>query len=447
MRERVIRRGVLLAAIFAGSTLSSAQEALPTLKPTVLDDAQTSTDIIPQPLIMAEPEEPVVPRRKKPSVDLYAPSGIDTGGIRLYPTLEIGSVATSNILQSTTNVKSDIGLQIRPGLRFESDWSRHSWTGSASADVMRYLNNPDVSTLTGSASTNFRLDIRRTTRADFAANFSVNSTGLGDSSLPSSALEPRRDKNFGISADLVHDFGGLEGSVKAALTRSVFDDVALKVGPPEKNADRNYTEPSLTLRASLGDAGAVFKPFAEVTYAPQFYDQKIDDNGQRRDSQGLNGTIGVNFDEGPIWQGEVGLTYLVRSYADAALPTNSALGLRGRIEWAPTPLLKIEGITSVGLGETASAGVGSTRDWTAGLNLSYAMRDNINLLAGVGLTRRDIGTATTTLKTATAGIEWTFNPNMSAAMTYQGAWNDDGTLAGTNNYNEQRLMTSIILKK
>ena len=452
MSERLTMRGVLLAAALAVSAAAAqAQEAAPLLKPTVLDDtsAITSSDVVPQSTSAAvvAPEELIAPRKKEVLADPYAPTGINTGGIKLYPTIEIGGVATSNVAQSNTKPKADIGLHLKPGLRFESDWSRHSWTGSASADFLHYVNDPNLSTLTGATETKFRLDILHTTHADFTANFVANETGLGDSSLPTTAAEPRRDKNIGVGVDLVHDFGGLEGSVKAALARSVFDDVALTGGGTEVNSDRNYIEPSLTLRATLGDFGARLKPYTEVGYAPRFHDQAADRNGQKRDSQGFSGTIGVNLDDGPIWQGDIALAYLLRSYADPALVNDSAFGLKGRLAWSPTPLLKIEGVSGIDLGETENIGIGGTKSWNAGINVSYAIRDNVNLLAGVGFTRSDTGTATTMTKTATAGFEWALNPNMSAAVTYLGTWYDDGTALGTGNYNDQRVSTSLVLKK
>ncbi len=449
MCERVIRRGVLLAAVFSVVTVAHAQQAPPDLKPTVQDEQAVDEDVgvQPKPFTLSEPEEPVVPRKRKVAADLYAPIGIDTGGLRLYPSVEIGSVATSNVAQSNLNPKFDFGLRLRPSIRFESDWSRHSWTGTASAELLRYLQNPELSTLTGAVSTNFRLDIRHTTHSDFAANFSVNETGLGDTTIPEAAAEPRRDQNFGLSADIVHDFGGLEGSAIAAVNRSSFSNVALVGGGTENNADRNYFEPSLTLRASFGDFGARLKPFAEVAYAPRFHDEANDRNGQQRDSQGLAGTVGLSLNDGPIWEGDVALAYLVRGYSDPNLATTSAFGLRGRVAWSPLPLLKIEGVTGVDLAETATVNLGATRNWNAGINATYALRENINLLAGIGLTRSDIGSDITTEKMATAGIEWTLNPNMSAAVIYQGTWFDDGTAAASGNYDEQRLTTSIVFRK
>ena len=451
MRERVIKRGVLLAAVLAvGTVATNAQSAPLPLKPSVLDDVGATADAVPvkNVVLSIDEEETVVrPKKKKIIVDAYAPSGIDTGGVRLYPSLEIGGVFTSNVAQSGTIPKSDFGLRLRPSLRFETDWSRHRWTGQMSAEVLRYLSDPNLSTLTGSADTNFRLDIRHTTHADFSANFTANNTGLGDSSVPGNALEPRRDKNFGIGADLVHDFGKLEGSVKLAIARSVYDNVALVGGGTEQNADRNYIEPSLALRATLGDSVSRLRPFAEIAYAPRIHDQTIDDNGQKRDSQGLAGTVGFSFADDPIWQGDVALTYLVRNYADPALSSNSAFGLRGRVQWSPVAPLKLEAVSGVDLGETASVGIGGTKSWNAGLNLTYALHENINLLAGVGYTRGDVGTSVTSNKTVRAGFEWALNPNMSAALMYQGAWYDDGVTLGAGDYSEQRVMTSIVLKR
>ncbi len=128
MRERVIRRGVLLAVIVAASTVAHAQEAQPSLKPTVLDDLAVDAETVPalKPIIVAEPEQQVVPRKKRIVVDPYAPTGINIGAIRLFPTLEIGTEASSNVTQSNSNPKFDFGLKLKPSISFATDWSRHS---------------------------------------------------------------------------------------------------------------------------------------------------------------------------------------------------------------------------------------------------------------------------------------------------------------------------------
>ena len=121
-------------------------------------------------LACAQEADDPAPIAKKITTDPYSAIGIDAGGLRLYPSLEIGSLYTSNVQRSSSIQDSDFGLELKPSLRFESEWSRHSWTGSASADWLHYKTYDDLSTLTGTAETAYRLDIRRSTKADFTAS-------------------------------------------------------------------------------------------------------------------------------------------------------------------------------------------------------------------------------------------------------------------------------------
>ena len=132
-----------------------------------------------------EADGPAPIRKKTYSTDPYAAIGIDAGGLRLYPSLEIGGLYTSNVSRSSTTQNSDFGLELKPSLRFESDWSRHSWTGSATGDLLHYKTYDDLSTLTGNAETAFRLDIRHSTKADFTASYTLSETGSENSQVPS----------------------------------------------------------------------------------------------------------------------------------------------------------------------------------------------------------------------------------------------------------------------
>jgi hypothetical protein len=384
-------------------------------------------------------------RKKTITADPYAATGLNTGGLRLYPSLEIGAGFTTNVRAAASNPKSDIALHLKPTLRFESDWSRHSWTGSATGDWLHYKNVGDLSTLAGGLETAFRLDVLRTTHADFSASYHLSNTGAGNGQLPGTAIGPRRDHNINFATGLTHDFGGLEGSIKTVLARSMYEDVALSGGGSENNQDRNYWAPSIALRAALLDQGAVFNPYGQITYAPRFHDQKLDRNGLKRDSQGLEVAAGVSINDGPFWEGDVALTYLLRSYADAGLKTSQAIGASGRLQWRPTELTALELTSNVSLGETSSATVSASRNWNVNLNITHALRDNLNLKAGLGFALQEAGGVYDKSTTATLGADWNLNPNMTAGITYQGLWFNSGTPA--SDYNDQRVMTSIVLKR
>ena len=302
-----------------------AQEAPDLLRASVLDDASPVVATV-QP----NDEPPVVvPRKPKKKVDAYAALGVGDGPVRFFPQLEIGGVVTNNVNSSPSARQADVGLHIKPSLAFQTDWPRHQWRGNINVDWLGYAATPDASTLTGTAQTDFRLDIRHTTHADFSQSIAVNQSGSGNPEVPGNAIAPRRDYSFATAAGITHDFGGLEGQVRLGLSRNSYDNVALLGGGTEINADRNYIEPSLALRGTYGGRGAMLKPYAEISYDPRFHDQAIDRNGQRRNSQGGTFLLGMVLDDGPLWQGDVSANFIARSFDDPALKTATALGLSG----------------------------------------------------------------------------------------------------------------------
>ena len=437
---RLMGCGALALALWA-SVPARAQEAtdinlLYGDEPT----AVTSVPVVVPPL----PEEPTrrhVPHRK---IDPDKATGFDDGAFQLKPSLEIGTVVSDNINLSANNRKADIGLRLKPSLAFQSEWPRHNWRGNISADWVNYLATPSASSLTGSAETSFRLDIRRSTHADFAANASVTSTAAGSSEVPSAAVGSRQDWSLGSSAALNHDFGPMQGQVKFGMTRQVYGDVALSGGGTENNADRNYVEPSLSLRSTWGAPVAVLKPYVELTYDPRIHDKSVDRNGQRRNSQGVGAALGVTLNDGPIWTGDFSANFIARSYDDPALKTAMALGVNGSLTWSPTPLWNVVASSGVSLAESEIANVSATPSWNAGLNASYAMRDNVTLRAGGSATLTKASSGTDATWVASAGAEWQLNPYLSLSGTLQSTWINAATAAAS--YNEQRASLGMVVR-
>lgn len=438
---RVLCQVSCVALLCSVGFAARAQEGPDPLRTSILDDVPPVVATI-SPI---EEPTPVVPRKRKKVVDAYAPQGVGEGPMRFYPSLEIGGVVTSNVNSSPTTKQADVGVHIKPSLAFQSDWSRHQWRGNINADLVRYAGSPDASTLAGTAQTDFRLDILHTTHADFSQSFTASQSGSGNVEVPGNAISPRRDYNLTSAAGLTHDFGGLEGQVRLGLVRNSYDDVALVGGGTEINSDRNYVEPSLALRGTYGGRGAMLKPYAEISYDPRFHDQAIDRNGQRRNSQGGAFLLGMIFDDGPIWQGDVSANFIARSFDDPALKTATALGLSGNITWSPTPLWSIVASTGVSLGESEQVNVSATQNWNFGVQANYALRDNVNLRGGVSTSLTNSNTSLTSSTTASLGADWQLNPNMAVSGTVQSTW--FGSSLPNANYDEQRLITSLILRR
>ena len=439
---------VCLVASMCGTATFAHSETVDTLRPTIVDDG-AQAEPVEEPAVIPSltitPEEELAPLITPGQVtDPYAAQGVKLGGITLYPTLEAGTLYASNVANASSGARSDIGLYLKPSLRFESDWVRHSWTGQASGDLVAYLENDDLDSNQAEASSKFRLDIRHTTRAEFEASYALDQAGAENSEVPDTAIGNRTSHTLSASAAIIHDFGPLEGRAKFGIERQIFENVALSGGGTEDNSDRNNYTPSATLRLSYTDPPAL-KPFAELTYAPRFHDEKLDRNGLRRDSQGLAASVGVALERGPIWSGEASLVYALRDYEDSALATNDAIGINGNLTWEPTELTSVVMTLATTLNESSSATSSGTKTWSGGVDATHELRENVNLLGGLGLALDKASSGTDKTIISTLGVEWQLNPNLAWTASYDGTWFRGA--ASSDNYNEQRLMTGIVLRR
>ena len=439
---------ICVVAGFYGAAATAHGETVELLRPTIAEDeAQVDPVEVPAvvPSLTIAPEAEQAPlKTNRPMTDPYAAPGIKLGGIALYPGLGGGTVYTSNVASSAADAKSDVGLSLRPSLRFESDWVRHSWTGQAAGDFTAYLENDEFDSTQIDAGSKFRLDIRRTTRAEFDASYALGQESSADSEVPDTAIGNRTDHTLMANAAIIHDFGGLEGRARVGIERQIFEDVKLSGGGTEDNSDRNNYTPSVALRLSYTDPPAL-KPFVELAYAPRFHDEKFDRNGLRRDSQGITAAVGVALDQGPFWLGEMALVYAMRDYEDPALATIDAVGINGNLAWNPTDLTSVVLTLATALDESSSATSSGTKTWSGRIDVAHELRENVILLGGFGVEFEKFSGGTDTTLSPNLGIEWQLNPNLAWTAGYDGTWFKAAASGG--NYNEQRLMTGIVLRR
>ena len=400
----------------------------------------------PAPTLEVKPLEeiPPAPRKRARRADPYAPIGLRMGGITVFPAVTVGGGVSSNARRSATNAQPAVGLKLEPSLRFESDWVRHSWTGGASGDFIRYLKHGDITSNSADIFSNLRLDVRHDTRADIDVSYTFDQSGLEDSDVPAAAVGYRNEHTAIVSGAVTHDFGLMQARVKAGGTGKIFDDVELAGGGSEDNSDRDYIEPSVSLRATYSDP-PVFKPFVESAYLPRIYDKKFDRFGFRRSSQGYSASAGVIIDNEPFLTGELAATYLFRDYDYAGLASNDAVGLTGNLTWSPTELTKMTLTAGTSLSDTVSATSSSNRVWTVRVDASQALRDNVDLLAGAGVEIEDGSAGNDVTYDTTLGISWKLGPSLAWTASYDATWLD--AASSGRSYSEHRVSTGLTLSR
>lgn len=442
---------------FAGTVAGFALAALPAraqeasqTDPTLSGSqaSGTSTDqtgqlSTPPPRLTIAPEDETSPpkRKRKAAEDPYAPTGLREGGLVLHPSLGIDAVVSSNVRQAAVDAKAGVGLSLSPGLSFESDWLRHSLSGQASGTFLRYVNQPGIKADTADAALAGRFDIRRDTFASLDAGYTLTQTGLGNGQIPADAIGTRADQTYSAGLGLTHDFGAFSTSLKSGLAYNTYGDVKLSGGGTDSNSDRNYLSPSLAMRATYTDPPA-FKPYVEVGIDRRIYDHTRDKLGFKRSSNGVALSAGVVIDDSPIWQGDVAVSYLHRSYDDPTLAAASALGLSGSLTWSPTELTNVILDAGTSLVDNIDTTTSANREWTASLTINHALRDNILLHAGIGDTIEKTTGGYDNTYTGSLGLAWKLTPEFAWTAGYDVTWLK--AAQASRNFSEHRLSVGLV---
>ena len=159
----------------------------------------------------------------------------------------------------------------------------------------------------------------------------------------------------------------------------------------------------------------------------------------------MTAAVGVTLDQGPLWLGEMALVYAMRDYEDPALDTIDAIGINGNLTWSPTDLTSVVMTLATSLDKSSSATSSGTKTWSGRIDVAHELRENVTLLGGFGVEFEKFSGGTDTTFTSNLGFEWQLNPNLAWTAGYDGTWLEAAASGG--NYNEQRLMTGIVLRR
>jgi hypothetical protein len=416
---------------------SAAQDAEAEIPPPSPEAPETTLEVDPP------EEEPPAPQVQTATEDdPYAPLGWRFGNMRAFFAVEVGANFTDNVELSEIDRKSDVGLLLAPKFKIDSDWSRHKFTAEGSGSFVRYANESEYDTEEADARADLRVDVRRNTALDLAAFYLLTQDTAAAIDVPDEAIGTRTESFYGGSVALTQNAGDLLLRLKSGVAREYYGDVQLPNNVVDDGTDQNYVELAFSFRAAYAPTPSL-RPFAEVAYLPRYRDEKNDRNGLSRSSNGYAATVGIGFDPSPIWSGEFGLIYIMRDYDDPSLAKLDAFGPIGRITWSPNELTSVALSAATYLDEAVDPLSSGTRNYSAELDISHEMRENLTLATGVGATYQDTqGVDIQDLELdANAGITWQITRWLAWKANYEFTWLDSN-VAGSD-YKENQVSVGI----
>lgn len=239
--------------------------------------------------VVAQPEElpATVTSRGRPDLD---PSGVPLGGFTLFPELAVEYRDDDNVYATNENAVSDNSWVFRPALTLRSDWNRNSLSIGANAALNRYdlLTAEDHDD--SEVFTRGRWDTAN--NGSFTADLtrSVNHEGR-ESADDARGFERTRFTTDATTLGYAVAPGRMLFEIEFDTATLDFDDVLGPNGPVNNDdRDRDRTSSRLRVGYQVFDGYALF---FEARDSETDYDDRFDDNGFERSSQGNEYVIGA----------------------------------------------------------------------------------------------------------------------------------------------------------
>lgn len=386
-----------------------------------------------QALGAAERVAPIDGRSKITDENPYAAPGVRLGSFILRPSVEVGysssktessyiDSGTSALVTSSTTKQS---YQNNLELLIDSDWSRHSFSGSIRGNVPVAISG-EKDSATYDANGTLQLDISSTTSVTLGGQFSSSNVSPQSSYFQQAtdpivnpgvySVDSPATRLISASGAVRQNFGRAFGELRTTISRRDYNDAKLNNGTSVSQSDLNNTDYSFALRGGY-EVSAAFSPFVELSYGIRRMDESLDAYGIDRNANRQGISFGSLINLGEKLGGEVSLGFAREKIANNTYDAINAVTVASKLNWSPIRGTNVTLNTNTAFQPNGAAGSAGSVVYGSDLGVSHQLRSN--LLASVNLAanlEKFSGTrpSQTTL-TGTLGL--TYNLNRYVALT------------------------------
>ena len=359
-------------------------------------------------------------RRPLPVDEAYAPLGLKLGTFTILPSLQQSVGYDTNPEQVTAQrARGSVALRTEAELNFRSDWSASELAGELRGGYLDFPDNAPASRPNGAGNVRLRLDANRDTRVDVEGRFLLETQRAGSPDLNATVSSRPLISSYGTTVGVTENFNRVQLSLRGLFDRSEFEDARLSNGTVLTQADRNLNQYGLRVRAAY-EISPVISPFVDILADTRIYDQRVDSNGIRRDSDGITPTIGAAFALTRFVSGEVSAGFQHRAYTDPSLRGLTAPIVNASLIWTASPLTTVRLAAATGVVETSLVGSSGVLTQALTLEVQHDLLRNLAITLGAGYLANDYDRSTISERgfSATARLDYRFNRWLTLRGSY-----------------------------
>lgn len=316
----------------------------------------------------------------------YQPKGIEMGNFLLLPQLEVSEVHNSNIYATDKNPKNDLITRIAPEVRLRSRFPVHALNILARLDQYVFQKHEDDTHLDGVLLVDGRYDFTKQWEANATAE--VNQY-YEDRGTPDAAAGKKPTRTRSVSTDLESKarLGSMTLTGGVEVGHRDFADVETSTGTKINNDDRDMTETKLTARAGY-EFYTGYSVVVEGSQNWRNYDDKVDDNGYQRSSNGQRLRAGIGVDISELLRGDFLIGYQAQNYSDRRLNDPKGFSISSKFNWTPSRLTVVVPSLERSVQETTVFGSSSIVRTAGSLLVRHEVQRNL-VLTAVGSVSHD----------------------------------------------------------
>lgn len=356
----------------------------------------------------------------------YDPIGIRAGSFLVFPELTVGGLYDDNVFADSDDEESDFAVEVLPQIDVQSNWNVHELNLSVGGEAAYYADFDELNYTDLYALADGQLEITRD---------NLLNGRLGVLRLHEDPDSPDSDTGSGedvltyvqqrAGLDFRHNFNRLYFIVGGDFLRNDFEDDdgdnELADGDNDDDRDRNQYRARVRVGYELSPRLDVF---SEGRYDIRRYDNTPDDGGVDRNSEGIDGRVGVNVDFTSILFGEASVGYTHRTYDDNDLESSGGISYSAALTWNVTTLTTI---TLEGSADVLESTVTFEDDQASGnyqkaleLDVWHELRRNILLNGNAAYIRDDFEDTERSDDSVSvgAGLRYLLNRRLSLDATY-----------------------------
>lgn len=337
----------------------------------------------------------------------YDPEGIRLGDFIWTGSLDTGLAYTDNVYATDTDQEEDFIYTLSPRVGLASDWNRHAFSLSASAEQGRYQENSGEDYEDYFAGLSARLDIGGQTSVPLGLNYQRDHY---QRDFP--------DDRDGIEPTVFDVWTGTVGAINrgarfAVKTIATVRDYAFQkiedTFGNEINDTRDRTE--LNLYSSLGlPEEAFIAPFVYSDITDISYDQK-DSSGLDRSAKNYETGAGAIFNFSDVTKASFNIGYINRIYDSGDFDDISDLGYGLNIVWEPSTLAAFTLTGKRATEETIQSGSSAAVRTSLTLGAKYELFPNLFIDPSIGYQHREYEGIDRAIEGIRAGLSMTYKMN------------------------------------